>query len=114
MSAAETDWQNFLSPDSDLPPDVFFLVNEEEGVGQSKTFGAHRLILAGVSPVFRMMFFGPMKETGEVLEVNETTAEAFDIMVKYIYNPLGGDPFNLNHFRCPQKLFELLSLAKRY
>ena len=115
MSAAETDWQSFLSPDSDLPPDVFFQVKDEEGKGgQSKTIGAHRLILAGVSPVFRRMFFGPMKETGEVVEVNDTTAEAFDTMVKYIYHPPGGDPFNLNPISCPQKLFELLTLANKY
>ena len=116
MSVAETDWQSFLSPDSNLPPDVFFEVKGEDGdgEGQSKTIGAHRLLLAGVSPVFRGMFFSRLKETGEVVEVKETTFEAFDTMVKFIYNPLGGDPFNLNQTRCPQKLFELLTLANRY
>ena len=66
MSIVETDWKRFLSPDSDLPPDVFFFV---KGEGQSKTIGAHKLLLAGVSPVFRGMFFGPLKEVGEVVEV---------------------------------------------
>ena len=114
ISLAETDWQSFLSPSSNLPPDVFFLVKGEEGEGQSKTVGAHRFLLASVSPVFRGMFFGPMKETGEVVDVKETTLEAFDTMVKYIYHPLSGDAFNLNHVRCPQKLFELLTLANQY
>ena len=102
MSAAETDWHHFLSLDSDLPPDVFFQVKDEEGGGQSKTIGAHRFILAGVSPVFRGMFFGLMKETGEVVKVKETTIEAFEAMVNYIYNPLGGDTFNIDQIRCPK------------
>ena len=113
MSIVETDWKRFLSPDSDLPPDVFFLVKGEDEEGQSKTIGAHKLLLAGVSPVFRGMFFGPLKEVGEVVEVKETTFEAFDNMVNYIYKTPSG--FNLDHIRCdPQKLFELLTLATKY
>ena len=115
MSAAETDWRSLLSPDSDLPRDVCFQVKDEDSEeGQSKTIVAHRFILAGVSPVFRRMFFGPMKETGELVEVKETAVEAFDTMVKYIYSPPDGDPFNLNQIRCPQKLFELLTVANKY
>ena len=114
MSAAETNWQSFLAPDSDLPPDVFFLVNDEENRGESPTIGAHKFILAGVSPVFRGMFYGPLKEEREVVEVKETTYEAFDTLVKYIYHPPGGPPFNLNQINCPQKLFELLTLATKY
>ena len=112
MSAAETHWQNFLSPDSELPPDVFFHVEDEEG--QSRTIGAHRFILAAVSPVFRGMFLGSIRETGEVVEVKETTVEAFNTMVNYIYNPPGGDTFNLSLIGCPKKLFELLTLANKY
>ena len=41
--------------DSDLPPDIFFLVqgeDEESGeLRRGKTIGGHRFILAGVSPV---------------------------------------------------------------
>ena len=114
MSISKINWHNFLSPDSDLPPDVFFLIEDVESGGESKTIGAHRLFLAGVSPVFKGMFFGPMKDTAEVVEVKETTHEAFDTMIKYIYHPPGADPFNLNHIRCPQKLFELLALANKY
>ena len=115
MSVAETDWQSFLSRDSNLPPDVLFLVKDEDGEGeQSRTIAAHRFLLAGVSPVFGGMFFGPLRETGEVVEVKETTFEAFDTMIKYIYNPLGEDPFNLDKIRCPQKLLELLTLANKY
>ena len=110
MSVAETDLRVFLSPDSDLPPDVSFLVQTEEGEGQ-KCVKAHRFPLSCVSPVFRGMFFGPLKETLEVVEVKETTAEAFETMIKFIYNPLHGESgFDLSQISCPQKLFELLAL----
>ena len=113
MSIAETDWQSRLSPDSDLPPDVSFLVQGENGEDQETRIGAHKLLLAGVSPVFQGMFYGPMKETGEVV-VKETTPDAFKTMINYIYHPIGGEAFNLNHTRCPQELFELLTLATKY
>ena len=64
MSIAETDWQSKLSPDSDLPPDVSFLVQGEHGEDRETRIGAHKLFLAGVSPVFQGMFYGPMRETG--------------------------------------------------
>ena len=114
MSIAKIDWQSKLSPDSDLPPDVFFLVQAENGEDSEKKIGAHKLLLAGVSPVFKNMFYGPMKEEGEVV-VKETTPEAFDamIMIKYISHPIGGEPYNLNHISCPQELFELLSFSTK-
>ena len=114
MSVAETDWQSFLAPDSELPPDVNFLVKDGENEGQSQTVRAHKFLLAGVSPVFRRMFFGPMKEVGDVVELKDTTLEAFDTMLNYIYRPMGGNAFSLNHIRCPQKLMELLTLSNKY
>ena len=113
MSIAETDWQSKLSPDSDLPPDVSFLVQGENGEDRETRIRAHKLLLAGVSPVFHGMFYGPMKETGEVV-VKETTPDAFKTMINYIYHPIGGEAFNLNHTKCPQELFELLTLATKY
>ena len=110
MSKAERDLRVFLSPDSDLPPDVFFRV---QGI-EEETFEADRFALAAVSPVFRRMFFGPMKEMVEVIEVKETTPEAFDCMIKFVYEPQGGDIFKLNHVSCPQKIFELLTLVNKY
>ena len=116
MSILETDFCVFLSPNSDLPPDLFFLIQgeEKESGRQIKTIGAHRFVLAAVSPVFRRMFFGPMRETAEMVEVKETTSEAFEAMIKYIYNPPGGETFDLDQIGCPQKLFELLTLANKY
>ena len=99
MYIAETDLRVFLSPDSGLPADVF-LVQGEDGEGDGEKIGAHSQFLAAVSPVFRQMFFGPIKETAEVIPVKETTAEAFNTMMSYLYKPLENE-FNLNHKRQP-------------
>ena len=109
-SIVDTNWQNFLAPDSDLPPDVVFLVKAD---GVERRFGAHRLFLAGVSPVFRAMLFGPMKETEKVVEVKDTTPQAFGTMIDYIYRAPEPD-FSLEDIKCPQELFELLAVADRY
>ena len=110
--AVETNWKVFLSEDSELPPDVSFYIRGDDEDG-GKRFRAHKLLLAGVSPVFRQQFFGPMKDTEEVVEVEETTPEAFETMLNYIYKPPGKDTFSLNKIDC-QKLFELLALARKY
>ena len=109
-----TDWKRFLSPDSDLPPDVSFLVVDGEDVKGSKTIGAHKYLLGGVSPVFRKQFFGPMKDDRDVIEVKETTAKAFQTLLDFIYRKAGQDTFTLNNLNCPLKHFEVLELAERY
>ena len=66
VAIVDTNWQTFLAPDSDLPPDVVFLVKAD---GVERRFGTHRLFLAGITPVFRAMFYGPMKETERAVGV---------------------------------------------
>ena len=51
--------------------------------------------------------------TKEVVEVKDTTREAFGAMIDYVYQQPGEDSFKLNG-NCPQKLFELHELAERY
>lgn len=135
MAIVKTSWQQYLSPDSEIPHDVFFLVKSEDGGKDSgKRIGAHKVLLAGSSSVFRSMFFGPMKEEREVFEVDETTHETFNTMIKYIYQPPGShffpDPHGdeddeddeyyeeeeeeENAIHCPQKFFDLLNLAEYY
>ena len=72
------------------------------------------MFLAGVSPVFMGMFYGPLKETREIVDVKEISPEAFDNMIKFIYNPKEGTMFNLEEINCPQKLFETLTVANKY
>ena len=110
----ETNWLGVLPPDTD--PDVFLLVKTEGGEqveGLEQPVGAHKLFLADISPVFKGMFFGPMKETGEVIEVKEILPEVFCSMLSYVYKP-PGDEFTLNDIRSPQDLFELMTVADYY
>ena len=104
------DWESFRSPDSEIPPDVFFLVKGEDG--KSSKIGAHRILLAGISPVFRRMFFGSMKETGETMEMKDTSPDTFGAMINYIYTRHPDDV--LYGIGCPKILFELFALADMY
>ena len=121
MAIVETNWQRFLSSESGLPPDVFFVVKEEGGQGEVeekegsgwKTIEAHKFLLAGISPVFMAQFFGPMKETKDVFKVKGTTPQAFETMINYIYKPADGS-FTLDNVGCTQRLFEILELSERY
>ena len=110
VSIVDTNWQNFLAPDSDLPPDVVFRVKADD---VERRIGAHRLFLAGISLVFRAMFYGPMKETERAVEVKDATPAAFGTMIDYIYRAPDSD-FSLEDIKCPQELFELLAVADRY
>jgi len=70
---------------------------------------AHRYILAASSPVFKAMFYGPMKESKDVIEVKETSYEAFKKLLEYIYHV---------DIECKDisivELYELVNLAERY
>ena len=50
---------------------------------------AHKHFLAVVSDVFASMFFGDLKEVGEVVELKETTMVAAKVFFIYIYNKPG-------------------------
>ena len=75
---------------------------------------AHKFLLAGVSPVFRKQFFGPLKTTEDTVDIKDTTIEAFTTMISYIYEPSDSKTFSLSDITCPQALCELLNLSERY
>ena len=112
------DWKQFLKSDSELPPDVLFHVSDEKegGGGEDKRGeergGAHRLLLAGASPVFRRQFFGSLRETAEVVTIRGTTVEAFRTLINYIYSPPA--QFSLDHIGCPSGLFHIVNVAEKY
>ena len=89
---------------------VFLLKGEN---GECIRIGAHRLLLAGVSSVFKRMFFGPMKETREVIGVKDTSPESFRTMIKFIY---ARDPTVqvLYKIKSPKTIFELFALGDYY
>ena len=67
------------------------------------------MILATFSSVFRAMFFGPMRESKDVIPVRETTVEAFKKLIDYIYQvdiDIGGIELI--------EVFDLVNLAERY
>ena len=109
-----TDWKVFLSPDSDLPTDVSFVVADGKDDKGSKIIRAHSQLLGAVSRVFRQQLFGPMKDEKEEIEVEMTSAEAFQKLIDFIYRPAGQDTFTMDDINCPQKHFEVLELAERY
>ena len=74
MALAQTDCKQYRATNSEIPLDIFFQVlpskstrdrniemEEEEEVDKTNMIGAHKLLLAGASPVFRANFFGPMR-----------------------------------------------------
>jgi len=71
---------------SDIPTDVKFLFQEEEdGSVITKEIKAHKFILALVSDVFRMGFYGGFPDNGSI-EIIDVKKESFDAMINYIYN----------------------------
>jgi len=80
-----------LDPSCGIMSDVTFKIvrsinkeraEDSEVLGEIK---GHKVILAAFSPVFKSMFFGPLKETKDVIHVEQTTLEAFEKMIEYIY-----------------------------
>ena len=138
MAIDQINWSQFLQPGSELPPDVTFQVVEERpgrnggddpececqcqcecekgDNHECKTskVRAHKFLLAGVSPVFRKQFFGPLKTTEDTVDIKDTTIEAFTTMISYIYEPSDSKTFSLSDITCPQALCELLNLSERY
>ena len=107
MVVVDNNWKTFFSPDPSLPPDVIFLVKGEEV--EEKRIAAHRFLLAGTSPVFKRQFYGPMKDIREVVEVKDTTSEAFMTMMNFIYRAPGEETFNLNDIDCPRSFLKCLN-----
>ena len=111
MAIVDISWSLYRKTDSEIPPDVTFRVTEKDSEKAHDVL-AHRLLLAGSSPVFRKQFFGPMKEEQEVIEIQDTTLEAFTVMINFIYRAPAVSFSILQN--CPQKLCEILNISQRY
>jgi len=72
---------------SAIPTDVKFLFKEEEEDGSEtvKEIKAHKSILALVSDVFRMGFYGGFSDNGSI-DIIDVKKESFEVMIDYIYN----------------------------
>ena len=78
-----------LSVDCGVAPDVTLRVLEDESPKLEGEVGAHRVILALRSPVFREIFCNETREKVEVkvVELKMTTVRTVRQMLDYIYNP---------------------------
>lgn len=63
--------------------DVNFVIDVDGGVCK---ISAHKVILAAMSSVFDAMFFGPLKETGDV-KIVDATIEVFEEFLTIFYLP---------------------------
>ena len=133
MAFVRTKWSQFLEPNSELPTDVVFIVEErhqeehqeghQEGVTghqeepdkkKVKRVPAHMFLLAGASPVFRRQFFGAAKENRAEVVIKDTTIEAFTTMIKFLYVDPHPKQFSLEDIDCPQRLCEMVNISERY
>eukprot|EP01084_Bolivina_argentea_P290644 499295_1 len=62
--------------------DVTFIVGEER-----KRIKTHRLLLSSISPVFKAMLYGNMRESepNSEIEIIDMNSDAFESIVKYAY-----------------------------
>ncbi|XP_013099980.1 BTB/POZ domain-containing protein 6 [Stomoxys calcitrans] len=61
--------------------DCVFLIGEHE-------VRCHKLILATASPVFEAMFYGPISEKQNIIEILDMSYDIFKLMIVYIYKGL--------------------------
>jgi len=71
--------------------------------------GAHKLVLAVKSDVFKAQFYGSMKETKDPIEICDSSPQAFIVFLDILY----GNEVNIGAFKFAQ-ISEIYFLAKKY
>jgi len=85
MGLRDFDWPSMLDPKTAaVPHDLTFNVYCHD-TGQLTLIKAHRLLLSIVSPVFRVQFYGMMKDERELIDIEYTHPVAFKSMIQFIY-----------------------------
>ena len=82
------EWARALDPDFGLPTDIkFTVIKESNGYVhfEEGSISAHKYLLALVSPVFKELFFGRQRLTGNILTIRGTSVEAVSLMIDHIY-----------------------------
>ena len=96
-----------LDPDNGIPTDVTLLIEDVSGV--EVELKAHKFCLSVASPVFRQMFYGSLKECRETIPIEDSTKEAFEAMIAFVYE------VDIDwKAKTEQELFNILNLAKKY
>ena len=75
---------SLLDPSCGIPPDVHFEIEDSEGTSLG-ILGGHKTIMALKSPVFKAMFYGPVKE-GDLIRIKDSSMFAFQAMLMYIHD----------------------------
>ena len=110
---------SLVDPLFGIPTDVTFQIldcaqnmksiSEETDVSVLGEVKGHKLILGMFSSVFRGEFFGPAKETKDIIPVRLTTLEAFEKMFDYMYQKdIDWESLSV------LELYDLLNLAEKY
>jgi len=107
LSITKSKLAGILDQPSDIPTDTTFHVYDEEE--KVNIFQAHKYYMALVSEVLRARFFGSLKENSDILVVRGTTAQAFEVLIKYVYHKNCG----LEN-KTVKELFEVANLAEMY
>jgi len=89
-----------------LPTDVTFVFKQGDGEAEVK---AHKFVIAMGSPVFATQFYGKFKEPKDRIAMKDTTKEAFETMIEYIYGNTV-DWVNMT----VEKLFAIANMAEKY
>ncbi|GAU99417.1 hypothetical protein RvY_10426-2 [Ramazzottius varieornatus] len=109
----ETSWQNVVSSVTSMVGslfqknqfcDVIFRVG---AAGQMEDIKAHRNLLASRSPVFAAMFYGPVAEQKEIIELVDCDPDIFKLILEFIYRD-SSDGINQD------SIIEMYRLADKY
>jgi len=88
--------------------------NETEDVhfsfgGDVAEVGAHKLVLASKSDVFKAQFYGAMKETKDPIDIHDSSTQAFIVFLDILY----GNEVDIGALKFAQ-IAEIYFLAKKY
>ena len=97
--------QTSLLDKSSVSTDITFKIKDS---GTEVT--AHKNIIGMASPVFNRMFYGSLKESNDVVVVKETSADAFNAMIDFIY----GNGIKWAVEDNIEELFAIGNMAERY
>jgi len=113
MSLYEVDWKQHLEEGSLLTPDLEFRVVEAGSTDwrEGNVYRGHKLLLGGVSEVFRAQFYGSLKQEKEVVYMKDTSMVAAGAFFDFIY--MKPKEFTIDHLSIDD-LFLLLILADKY
>lgn len=98
----------FLDPANGIPTDVTFII-QEDNCDKNYLVQAHKMFLAAGSPVFKNMFYGPASDTSDIIKLKETSKEAFESLVEFIYET--NIDFEKKNIK---ELFDIVNMAQKY